>query len=266
MDVEVPLVRLTLNAVKTSCLATFGRRHLFLQQLTLVTRRELFVLSKGRGFPVGKREISKEFDEGINFGLASSKSSLGFCCRGSWEGHHMLQDRNDEAYCPEDNRNMSALIGFPIISSLVIAVKSYFRECRSRDLNSLFKAQYLSIDSRYLYEPDRFKTLKQPFSSLDTLQELLDRKFLVSDTAGQGMVWHTRELITTMLRDDYELAMVPYHTLVIRFAVFKVKKWHEAHPNFLFKTNVRGRVYPFVATFVGAARSAPSQFDAYYVG
>jgi hypothetical protein len=137
---------------------------------------------------------------------------------------------------------MSALIGFPVINSVMAAVKVYMSEGGVRDLDAVFKAQYGSIDSRYLYKPKAAKAMKQPYSSLSLFQELLDRKVLVPNAAAFDCILYnrdkewfgTQELVTALLSDEYDLA-----TLVIRFVITKVKTWHETNPGALLKTNLR---------------------------
>lgn len=125
----------------------------------------------------------------------------------------------------------------------MIAVKSYIREGGVRDLNTLLTAQYLSIDPRYLHYPQHAQKMKQPFCYLNAFQDLIDRNVLVPGTAALNCILYnrdqewfgTKELVKSLLRDEYELA-----SSVVRFVVFKVKKWHEENSNSLSKTNVRG--------------------------
>jgi hypothetical protein len=134
---------------------------------------------------------------------------------------------------------MSSLLGFPVINSVMAAVKAYTSSVDDAgmhggdDLDALFKAQYKSIQTRYLYKPNRIKPVKVPYSSLSMLQELLDRNILVLNAAAfdcylynNGKEWFgTRELITTLLSGEDNLAR-----LLIEYTVLTVKRWHEANP------------------------------------
>ncbi|KAL3894447.1 MAG: hypothetical protein SGARI_007740 [Bacillariaceae sp.] len=72
---------------------------------------------------------------------------------------------------------MSEPIGFPVISSLMVAIKSrYVDNPRdTRDLGEIFVEQFTSIQGRYYFKGDPFSKHEAPFhSNLDGLQSALD--------------------------------------------------------------------------------------------
>jgi hypothetical protein len=72
------------------------------------------------------------------------------CFRVSWAGHRNLTDSEDQDFAPEDFPNMTEPIGFPVVNSVIAAVKARM-EGDDRDLGAIFESKYRSIDTRYVH-------------------------------------------------------------------------------------------------------------------
>ena len=113
-----------------------------------------------------------EFDD-VNFPVVCSKLSLANCFRLSWDGHHSV-GVDDVRFAPEDKDDMSEPVGFPIICSLMVAVKArYIDRTSQRALGDIFVDQYLSIHRRYV-SPYPISVDPTPHHKLDILQRILD--------------------------------------------------------------------------------------------
>jgi hypothetical protein len=97
----------------------------------------------------GTFQPSQVFDS-VPFPLASTKSLVAHCFRVSWAGHRNLTESEDQDFAPEDLPNMTEPIGFPVVNSVIAAVKARM-EGDDRDLGAIFASKYRSIDTRYVH-------------------------------------------------------------------------------------------------------------------
>ena len=112
----------------------------------------------------------------VEFPIVCSTATKSFCFRLSWDGHHRVQDKKDPKFNPRGYPDMSHPIGFPVICSLMVAVKARYVDKREDlDLGGLFQEQFELIQRRY-YAPGRpFSREKTPYHNLGNFQKLLDR-------------------------------------------------------------------------------------------
>ena len=115
--------------------------------------------------------------DSLDFSVACAGTTLTHGFFVSFEGHHD-QDPN---YTPGQNvySGMTKTIGFPVMSSVMVAVKArYIGEQRDdRDLEEIAKEQFQSVQLRYLENAGRSAASRgdePPVFLLKTLQKLLD--------------------------------------------------------------------------------------------
>ena len=122
----------------------------------------------------------------VPFPVACAKTQKSFCFRLSWDGHHEVTDRDDDNFAPE-NPGMSEVIGFPVISSLMVAVKSR-RDGVKQDLGTIFVEQFERIQRRY-YSEGRHKA---PYHNLHALQSAIDGNKINPRDDGLGCLLYAR--------------------------------------------------------------------------
>ena len=169
----------------------------------------------------------------VEFPIVCSTATKSFCFRLSWDGHHRVQDKKDPKFNPRGYPDMSHPIGFPVICSLMVAVKARYVDKREDlDLGGLFQEQFELIQRRY-YAPGRpFSREKTPYHNLGNFQKLLDQGSLeVNEDALNCLLYNrnrewftTTELETSLLPEGDESAELAGD--IALFVRQEVMKWH----------------------------------------
>jgi len=126
----------------------------------------------------------------VPFPVACAKTRTSFCFRLSWDGHHNLTDQTDDNFAPE-YPGMSKVIGFPVISSLMVAVKSR-RDGDDQDLGTIFVDQFQRIERRYYSRGKPFSKHKAPYHNLHALQSAIDANKINPRDDGLGCLLYAR--------------------------------------------------------------------------
>ncbi|CAB9514132.1 expressed unknown protein [Seminavis robusta] len=89
---------------------------------------------------------------------------------------------------------MSEVIGFPVISSLMVAVKSRRHGDDQRDLGTIFVEQFQRIEQRDNYSKGKpFLKLKAPYHDLHALQSAIDGNKINPRDDGLGCLFYARK-------------------------------------------------------------------------
>lgn len=182
---------------------------------------------------------SEEVFNNVDFPLACIESSRTSCFRVSWEGHHELADKKHPKFA-ERYPNMSEPIGFPVVSSLIAAVRARYIEGEEKDLGSLLVEKLQSIQRRYMTPGRPFSEMKESYHDLTFLQHLLDNNILSPKVAAFECLLYSRhkewflttELVTALPQKGEGLAQT-----VAKFVHTQVIDWHKKNPGELWETN-----------------------------
>ena len=179
----------------------------------------------------------KDAFDNVSFPVACATTPVSFCFRLSWDGHHEVTEQDDPRFAPAGYPEMSEAIGFPVICSVLVAVKSrYIDRVDDGDLGTIFVKQFQSIQRRY-YSTGRPSSLhKVPHHNLHSLQSAIEgRKIQPKAEAfncllySRNMEWFTTKELEVSLppsgREGEELARV-----IVAFVRQQVLQWHSKNP------------------------------------
>lgn len=170
---------------------------------------------------------------GNKFPVACVTTRKSFCFRLSWDGHHGVLDKTNADFAPATFPNMSRVIGFPVICSVMVAVKCRYVDRDQRDLNIIFVEQFLRINRRY-YSKGRPLSLYKAndlHCQLDLLQSILDRgvtqlnRGALNDCLAytRNSEWFTTDELETSLPSPGALELASEIAAFVRQCVME---WH----------------------------------------
>lgn len=181
---------------------------------------------------------TKDAFTNVSFPVACSTHQKTNCFRLSWNGHHNLADQDCcSDFAPEHYPFMSEAVGFPVISSLMVAIKSrYIDGLRNKDLGSMFEDQFTSIQRRYYSKGCLFSAHQVPHHNLLNLPATIDGGYIQPNSAALGCPLYqlkrewftTTELVVSLPPTGKEGAKVA--NVIVVFVRQKLLQWHSKNP------------------------------------
>ena len=169
---------------------------------------------------------------GVNFPVVCANKTRSYCFRVSWEGHRKVKNKKDDRFAPPGMDGMSEPIGFPIICSLMYAVKARYFDHDPRDLGPIFEEQYRKINRRYYPPSHPFSQEPFPHHQLDKLQNIIGNGTIQLKAEAFDCLLYTRnddwfvtlELTVSLAPVGEESADLA--ETIVKFVRQQVMRWH----------------------------------------